>query len=106
MKNLTYCEDGYFTVVPVLKTALILKLVNKGLQLREACKYVNMSITAFERHKKNDVEKIQKIIEDKEISDMINSLSTRIINRENIDSLTFCLLCSKARRLFNLPPCF
>ncbi|AAK41359.1 hypothetical protein SULI_10630 [Saccharolobus solfataricus] len=106
MRYSTYCEDGYINIVPALKVALIISLLSKGQPLREACRCVNMSITAYERHKKDSVEKIQKIREDKEISQMIDSLSSRIINKEKIDPMLFCLVCSKSRRLFNLPVCF
>ncbi|ACP37887.1 hypothetical protein [Saccharolobus islandicus] len=106
MRYSTFCEDGYVNVVPALKVMLVMSLLSKGLSLREACKSVNMSITAYERHKKDSMDKIQKIREDREISNMINSLSTRIINKEKIDPAMFCLVCSKSRRLFNLPVCF
>ncbi|QXJ32743.1 hypothetical protein [Saccharolobus shibatae] len=106
MRYSTFCEDGYVNVVPALKVTLIMSLLSKGISLREACKSVNMSITAYERHKKDSMDKIQKIREDREISDMINSLSERIVNKERIDPMMFCSVCGKSRRLFNLPVCF
>ncbi|QGA69293.1 hypothetical protein [Sulfolobus sp. E11-6] len=102
----TFCEDGYINVVPALKVTLIMSLLSKGLSLRDACKYVNMSITAYERHKKDSMDKIQKIRENREISEMIDALTTKMINKEKIDPMMFCLICSKSRRLFNLPVCF
>ncbi|BDB97976.1 hypothetical protein [Saccharolobus caldissimus] len=105
MKTTTYCEDAYFNIVPVLKTVIIMKMVEKGISLRDATKHVNLSVTAYERHRKNDVDKIEKIYRDEEIKDMINSLAIRLMNNERIDPISFCILCSKSRRLFNLPLC-
>ncbi|ARM76060.1 transcriptional regulator [Acidianus manzaensis] len=103
MKWETQCEIAYVKVVPFIRSAIIKKLVEKGMPLRKASKSVGLSITSYEKHvNSKNIEVLEK---DDNISDMIDALANRIYSGEKIDPITFCILCSSSRKLLGLEPC-
>ncbi|BCU70951.1 transcriptional regulator [Stygiolobus caldivivus] len=106
MKKLTTpCEDAFREVVPVLRIAIAKRLIERGIPVVKASKEVGISATTYEKQIKNKKEEVKKVISDEEINDMIESLVGRILSGQTVESTSFCILCSKSRRLFNLPPC-
>ena len=106
MRRLTTpCEEAYREVVPVLRLAIAKRLIEKGVPVIRAAKEVGISATTYEKQIKIKEEMIKRVLNDEEIGDMIDALVGRILGKQTIDSLSFCILCSRSRRLFNLPPC-
>ena len=106
MKRLTTpCEDAFREVVPVLRIAIAKRLIERGTPVVKASKEVGISATTYEKQIKNKREAVKKVISDEEINDMIESLVGRILSGQTVESTSFCILCSRSRRLFNLPPC-
>ncbi|WP_253823165.1 transcriptional regulator [Acidianus sp. RZ1] len=103
MKWKTNCEEAYEKIVPYLRTAIVKKLAEEGLSIRSATSLVGVSITSYEKHV-ND-ERVEKILKDEELNDMVTSLSSRLRTGDRVESVTFCLLCSKSRKIFGLEPC-
>ncbi|AWR98282.1 transcriptional regulator [Acidianus sulfidivorans JP7] len=103
MKWQTQCEIAYIKVVPFIRSALIKKLVEKGMPLRKASKSVGLSITSYEKHV-ND-KNLQLLEKNDDINDMIDALANRIYSGEKIDPITFCIICSNSRKILGLTPC-
>lgn len=99
----TYCEESYAKVIPYLRTAIIKSLVKKGIPVKKAVKLVGISTTAYERHV-ND-KKVNMILQDEELGDMIEGITSRLSSGEVVEATSFCILCSKSRKVFGLQPC-
>lgn len=105
MKITTPCEEAYRVEVPVLRIAIAKKLIERGMPVVKAAKTVGISATTYEKQIKEKWEEVRKVLEDEEVGDMIESLVGRILSNQLIEPTSFCLLCSRARRLFDLTPC-
>jgi len=105
MKLTTPCEEAYKTTIPVLRTAIARGLIERGMPVVKASKIVGISATTYEKNIKEKSEEIEKLLSDEEIKDMIEALVGRILGNQTIESTSFCLLCSKSRKIFNLQPC-
>ncbi|MEW9492081.1 MAG: transcriptional regulator [Candidatus Aramenus sulfurataquae] len=103
MEIKTYCEESYVNVVPFLRAAIIKTLTRRGLPVKKAVNVLGVSTTAYERHAQD--ERVDKIIKDEELGDMVEALASRILVGERIEPSTFCILCAKSRRLFGLKGC-
>ncbi|QKQ99544.1 transcriptional regulator [Metallosphaera tengchongensis] len=104
MKWETPCEQAFNVVIPNLRVALIRKLVERGIPVKKSTKIVGLSATSYEKRVKNE-EKLKMIFNDPEVGDMLEALAYRIASGEKIEEISFCILCSKTRRIFGLPPC-
>jgi len=105
MKLTTPCEEAYKTTIPVLRATIARELVERGMPVVKASKIVGISATTYEKNIKEKSEEIEKLLSDEEIKDMIEALVGRILGNQTIESTSFCLLCSKTRKIFNLQPC-
>lgn len=103
MKWRTPCEVAYVTIVPYIRVLLIKKLIEKGVPVRKACKSVGLSVTSFERHKTS--KNIELLEKDEDINDMIEALANRVYSGDKVEPITFCIICSSARKLFGLSSC-
>ncbi len=103
METRTFCEESYAYVVPYLRAAIIKTLTRRGLAVKKAVKALGVSTTAYERHS-ND-ERVNKIINDEELGDMVEGLASRILAGEKVDPSTFCVLCAKTRKVLGLRDC-
>jgi len=104
-KITTPCEDAFKIVVPVLRLAIAKRLIEKGVPVVKASKEVGISATTYEKQIKMKEEQVKKVNSDEEVSDMLDSLVGRILSGQTVESTSFCILCSRSRRIFNLPPC-
>lgn len=105
MKLATPCEEAFKVEVPVLRTAIAKTLIDRGVPVVKASRIVGISATTYEKNIKEKEEEVKKVLMDEEVVDMIDALVGRILANQTIETTTFCLLCSKARKLFNLSPC-
>lgn len=105
MKLITPCEEAFKVEIPVLRTAIAKILIERGVPVVKASKLVGISATTYEKNVKEKSENIKKIMSDEEIKDMIYALVGRILANQTVESTSFCLLCAKARKIFNLPRC-
>ncbi|WP_238025320.1 MULTISPECIES: transcriptional regulator [Metallosphaera] len=104
MKWETPCEQAFNTVVPYLRVAIMRRLVDRKVPVKRAAKLIGLSATSYEKRVKDEM-KLKTLLSDPEISDMIDGVASRIISGERVEETTFCLLCSRSREIFGLPPC-
>ena len=104
MKWETPCEQAFNTVVPYLRVAIMRRLVERKVPVKRAAKLIGLSATSYEKRVK-DESKLKSLLGNPDISDMIDGVVIRIISGERVEETTFCLLCSKSREVFGLPPC-
>ncbi|BAB65856.1 transcriptional regulator [Sulfurisphaera tokodaii] len=105
MKLATPCEEAFRIEVPILRMAIAKRLVERGMPVVKASKISGISATTYEKNIKEKREEIEKLLKDEEIRDIIDALVGRILANQTIESTSFCILCSRARKLFNLKPC-
>ncbi|MCI2414520.1 MAG: transcriptional regulator [Candidatus Aramenus sp.] len=103
MELKTYCEESYVNVVPFLRAAIIKALTRRGFPVKKAVKVLGVSTTAYERHACD--ERVDRILNDEELGDMVEALASRILVGERIEPSTFCVLCTRSRKLFGLKEC-
>ncbi|AWS00231.1 hypothetical protein [Metallosphaera hakonensis] len=104
MKWETPCEQAFSTVVPYLRVAIMRKLVERKIPVKKASRIIGLSATSYEKRVK-DEQRLNLLIKDPDISDMIEGIVSRIMSGEKVEETSFCLLCSRSRKLFGLPPC-
>lgn len=104
MKWQTPCEIAYVEIVPYIRSALVKKLLQKGVSVRRACKEVGLSVTAFEKHRYD--KKVEILEENEDVNDMLDAIANRIYSGDRIEPMTFCIICSQSRKVLGLGPCY